>query len=448
MNPVAVPIVPNLAAKPATVTRGQTSREQQAAFSPALMLLLAPGLVAASPPTVPAPTADAPFAPTVVGTPSPAPPAVATAPPIAGAAVPTPEPTAMIGAPRASTGSMRSGAGAGEAAPPDPTASAAQGLPVAMSAPDRSAAPHIAPAHIPAVADRASSSAPVSGSTRVDHAVPVATNAPASGVSAAAAPTAAMARLAAPSLVAMQELRSEPVLDRSTQGSRLEPTASVIDFARRSSGTARARARTETDTRGPRQAASRGTRSAPTRPQSTSSNAATTPAAETARASAARDASGSLARAGGDAAAPGAAPAAPEDPRLAAIDPARTRVTSADQITLRVEDAQGAEARLRVAVRGRDVRATIVADDPALARRLEEGLGGLRQALGERGFGRAEVAVQTPGAARSETARDAERDPHGSRRHPDADSTATNGRRSDTPEQRSRRRDDSNAEDR
>src|SRR5262249_40106126 len=137
----------------------------------------------------------------------------------------------------------------------------------------------------------------------------------------------------------------------------------------------------------------------------------------------------------------------PDDPRLATLDPARPHAVAADRITLRVEDTDGSEARLRVAVRGRDVRATIVADDPATARRLAEGLGGLRQALGERGFGRTEVAVQTSGVTRGEATRDAERDPQNSRHHPDADGSAPNGRRSDTHDQRSRRRHDANAED-
>jgi hypothetical protein len=133
---------------------------------------------------------------------------------------------------------------------------------------------------------------------------------------------------------------------------------------------------------------------------------------------------------------------APSDPRLAPGAADGARVTRPDQITLRVEGDAGVEARLRVAVRGRDVRATIVADDPALANKLEASLGNLRQALGERGFDRAQLLVQSADATRDVA--QPLREPQTARRHADSDQASQNGRRSDTPEQRSRRHGDRN----
>jgi len=93
-------------------------------------------------------------------------------------------------------------------------------------------------------------------------------------------------------------------------------------------------------------------------------------------------------------------------------------------VTLRIDGDSGAEARVRVAVRGQDVRATIVADDPVLARRLEDGLSGLKQALGDRGFERAQVVVQSTTGSRHDAANDGSRDTRNPQRDAQRDTAA------------------------
>ena len=138
----------------------------------------------------------------------------------------------------------------------------------------------------------------------------------------------------------------------------------------------------------------------------------------------------------------------PQDPRLDSIDGGRNALSRPDQVTLRVEGESGEEARLRVAVRGRDVRATIATDDPSLARRLEEGLGSLRNALGDRGFDKSQVLVQGAAVRAGEGAQEAPRDPLPKKQQQNPDGAPKNGKQPETPEQRSRSRNGRNTEGR
>ncbi|KPJ95500.1 MAG: hypothetical protein AMS18_02730 [Gemmatimonas sp. SG8_17] len=65
-----------------------------------------------------------------------------------------------------------------------------------------------------------------------------------------------------------------------------------------------------------------------------------------------------------------------------------------DRVTLKFTDDSGVDGRVRVAVRGQDVRATIVSGDPAIAERLETRLGELHRALDQHGFRDAQLNVQ------------------------------------------------------
>ena len=87
--------------------------------------------------------------------------------------------------------------------------------------------------------------------------------------------------------------------------------------------------------------------------------------------------------------------------RAASAPPeARTSARPGDQITLHFSGEDGLEGKLRVAVRGQNVRATILADDPVAAERFARGLGGLQRTLLDRGFSEAHLNVQQ--IARSE----------------------------------------------
>ena len=79
---------------------------------------------------------------------------------------------------------------------------------------------------------------------------------------------------------------------------------------------------------------------------------------------------------------------------------ARAAPRFGDQVTLHFSGEDGLEGRLRVAVRGQNVRATILSDDPGAAERFSRGLGDLQRALLERGFSEARLNVQH--TARSE----------------------------------------------
>ncbi len=94
-----------------------------------------------------------------------------------------------------------------------------------------------------------------------------------------------------------------------------------------------------------------------------------------------------------------ASPAGPA--RAAATAPeTHTPARLGDQVTLHFSGEDGLEGRLRVAVRGPNVRATILADDPVAAERFSRGLDGLQRALLDRGFSDARLSVQQ--TARSE----------------------------------------------
>jgi hypothetical protein len=112
---------------------------------------------------------------------------------------------------------------------------------------------------------------------------------------------------------------------------------------------------------------------------------------------------------------PGAGPPVPQSarPSAGAADPvagaawastvppeARASARFGDQVTLHFSGEDGLEGKLRVAVRGQNVRATILADDPVTAERFSRGLGDLQRALLERGFSEARLNVQH--TARSE----------------------------------------------
>jgi len=65
-----------------------------------------------------------------------------------------------------------------------------------------------------------------------------------------------------------------------------------------------------------------------------------------------------------------------------------------DRVTLRFTDDDGVEGRLRVAVRGQSVRATIVAGDPNAAERIGSGVSEIQRALNKQGFQEAQITVQ------------------------------------------------------
>lgn len=65
-----------------------------------------------------------------------------------------------------------------------------------------------------------------------------------------------------------------------------------------------------------------------------------------------------------------------------------------DRVTLKFTDDEGTEGRLRVAVRGQSVRATIITGDPAAAQRLGTEVTELQQALDKQGFRESQISVQ------------------------------------------------------
>ena len=80
---------------------------------------------------------------------------------------------------------------------------------------------------------------------------------------------------------------------------------------------------------------------------------------------------------------------------VSAVPPeARSLARFGDQVTLHFSGEDGLEGKLRVAVRGQNVRATILSDDPVAAARFSRGLGDLQRALLERGFSEARLNVQ------------------------------------------------------
>ncbi len=92
-------------------------------------------------------------------------------------------------------------------------------------------------------------------------------------------------------------------------------------------------------------------------------------------------------------------------PAAGSVDPAAGSMRAApaephtparlgDQVTLQFSGEDGLEGQLRVAVRGQNVRATILSDDPVSAERFARGLDGLQRALLDRGFSEARLNVQ------------------------------------------------------
>jgi hypothetical protein len=77
-----------------------------------------------------------------------------------------------------------------------------------------------------------------------------------------------------------------------------------------------------------------------------------------------------------------------------ALDDAR-RGQPLQSITLRVEDAEGQDHRIRVDLRGGEVHADITAASGSQARAISEALPELRQRLGAQGFDTAAVHVRT-----------------------------------------------------
>ena len=138
----------------------------------------------------------------------------------------------------------------------------------------------------------------------------------------------------------------------------------------------------------------------------------------------------------------------PQDPRLDSVDGGRNALSRPDQVTLRIDGESGEAARLRVAVRGREVRASIATDDPSLARRLEEGLGSLRNALGDRGFDKSQVLVQGAAVRAGDAPQEQQREPAPKQRQQNPDSNPKQGKQSETPEQRNRSRNGRNTEER
>ena len=94
----------------------------------------------------------------------------------------------------------------------------------------------------------------------------------------------------------------------------------------------------------------------------------------------------------------GRTPAGSADPTAAArsvpTPPEARTARSGDQVTLHFSGEDGLDGKLRVAVRGQSVRATILADDPVAAERFARGLGGLQRSLLDQGFSEARLNVQ------------------------------------------------------
>lgn len=481
MNPVSMPAIPTApasgaanvpgAGKTAAVARGQASRDAQAAFSPALLLMLMAGV---QPPVVKAPALNL-----AGGVPVPQPGAPEVKLDAQGGKIdPATVRVARPGVPAPVVATTFAPALAAVPAPVMARASVAPGS-VALAQTAASVAADATAALDAATLDAATLDAAAvksaAGNATAHHAVPVPATLPGAAPSVDPALAHVQADAATPALpVVPQGLASQSplplvplqvaTLSKSSDAAEPRPGtgeqapatgAAVVEVVRRAAavaarpGSQKQSGGQDTKQNGGESASSRSAaagRDAASRPTGLAKSAAAAAAAPapTPDARAAIDASTTVTKStaasssGGDLQPIAGAPA---DPRLTATDAANVRGTQSDQITLRVEDEQGTEARLRVAVRGRDVRATIVADDPAVAKRLEDGLGTLRQALGDRGFDRATVAVQSTTTARDNAGNNGNaRDGQNSRRQSDTESNTTNGRRSDTPDQRSRRR--------
>ena len=138
-------------------------------------------------------------------------------------------------------------------------------------------------------------------------------------------------------------------------------------------------------------------------------------------------------------------PAAGAARASAAPAESRASLRSGDQVTLQFTGEDGLEGKLRVAVRGQNVRATILSDDPVAAERLSRGLGDLQRALLERGFPEARLnvqhAVRSEGPASGAPAReDARDDPHPRGESRDRNPSSRQERESTSTEEHPRRR--------
>ena len=67
----------------------------------------------------------------------------------------------------------------------------------------------------------------------------------------------------------------------------------------------------------------------------------------------------------------------------------------ASQVTVRFDGGGGLEGRLRVAVRGQSVQATIMSDSPAMTHQLGDNIDQLHHSLRERGFSESNITIQT-----------------------------------------------------
>ncbi len=105
----------------------------------------------------------------------------------------------------------------------------------------------------------------------------------------------------------------------------------------------------------------------------------------------------------------------PEEPLLAP--------RTGDRVTLNLQGENGVEGRLRVAMRGEQVHATLVANDGTTVENWTAGLDQLRRALGERGFAEPRLAIQqairtdvtdthAPERGEQRAPREGQRDPH------------------------------------
>jgi hypothetical protein len=136
-------------------------------------------------------------------------------------------------------------------------------------------------------------------------------------------------------------------------------------------------------------------------------------------------------------------PAAGAARPLAVPPEAHTSARSGDQVTLHFSGEDGLEGKLRVAVRGQSVRATILSDDPGMAERFSRGLGDLQRALLERGFSEARLNVQhtarNEGPASGNVPRDhtdEDSRPQGRDRHPSARQERESASTDDRPNRR------------
>jgi len=126
----------------------------------------------------------------------------------------------------------------------------------------------------------------------------------------------------------------------------------------------------------------------------------------------------------------------------------RTPARFGDQVTLHFSGEDGLEGKLRVAVRGQNVRATILSDDAGAAQRFSRGLGDLQRALHERGFSEARLNVQytarsegpaSGNAPRDDTRGDSDSRGQGRDRHPSSRQERESGSTEEHPPRRASR---------